>query len=222
MTKDSRTLIQRVHPSAFLLSAQLLLLVMYAVFDGLQIEPAVIGVFGVLVLVLRVWVIWHSPGGNWLAWLLAISALSLSILSSFLSNPALLVWTSIIEAIFYFYTAFSLVAYMMADSQVTTDEWFAAGATFTLLAWGFAYLFQSAQIVFPGSLVSTAGEAHVFSFVELLSLSFSNLSATGLSDIYPTSTLARVLMMLEQFAGVGYIAIVISRLVSMTMSKNAK
>ena len=111
---------------------------------------------------------------------------------------------------------------MMEDNQVTTDEWFAAGATFTLLAWGFAYMYQFSQFVIPGSLLNAAGEPELFSFVELLSLSFTNLSATGLSDIYPVSSLARVIMMLEQFSGIGYITVVISRLVSMAMSPRLK
>lgn len=38
-----------------------------------------------------------------------------------------------------------MVAYIMKDYRVTTDELFAAGATFTLLAWGFAYLYLVCQ-----------------------------------------------------------------------------
>jgi len=54
-------------------------------------------------------------------------------------------------------------------------------------------------------------------FIELLFLSFTNLSATGLSDIVPNTPAARVLVMLEQFAGVAYIAVVVSRLIGMTI-----
>ncbi|MEQ8253976.1 MAG: ion channel, partial [Smithellaceae bacterium] len=57
------------------------------------------------------------------------------------------------------------------------------------------------------------------SFLELLSLSFTNLSATGLSDIVPVKSSARVLVMLEQFAGVAYIAVVVSRLIGLTVSR---
>ncbi|MBB5347567.1 hypothetical protein HNQ81_001288 [Desulfoprunum benzoelyticum] len=60
-----------------------------------------------------------------------------------------------------------------------------------------------------------AGRPHTF--LELLSLSFNNLSATGLGDIVPLTPPARVLVMLEQFAGVAYIAVVVSRLVGMTI-----
>ena len=53
--------------------------------------------------------------------------------------------------------------------------------------------------------------------MELLFLSFTNLSAVGLGDIIPIGAPARVLVMLEQFAGVGYIAIVVSRLIGLSL-----
>jgi hypothetical protein len=54
-------------------------------------------------------------------------------------------------------------------------------------------------------------------FLELLFLSFTNLSAVGLGDILPITPPARVLVMLEQFAGIAYIAGVVSRLIGMTI-----
>ena len=53
--------------------------------------------------------------------------------------------------------------------------------------------------------------------MELLFYSFSNLSATGLGDTLPVTAQAKVLTMLEQFAGVGYIATVVSRLIGLTI-----
>ena len=51
-------------------------------------------------------------------------------------------------------------------------------------------------------------------------MSFNNLSATGLGDIVPITAPARVLMMLEQFAGVAYIAVVVSRLIGLTIVRH--
>jgi len=210
---------RRLHPSAFLLAAQLLQLALFAVFEGARYGHTVITIFGVVVLVLRVWVVRRSPGVNWIAWLLAIPTLVLSILSAFNNQAALLVAAFLLEALFYFYTAGSLIAYMMEDYQVTADEWFAAGATFTLLAWGYAYSYMACQAVLPGSYISSFGVEKVFTFTEMLSLSFTNLTATGLSDILPANTTALVLIMLTQFSGIGYVAIVISRLVAMAMAR---
>jgi hypothetical protein len=53
----------------------------------------------------------------------------------------------------------------------------------------------------------------------MLSLSFTNLTATGLSDILPANTTARVLIMLTQFSGVGFVAVVISRMVALALAR---
>ena len=53
--------------------------------------------------------------------------------------------------------------------------------------------------------------------MELLFLSFTTLSGVGLGDIIPLLPMARALVMIEQFAGVMYIALVVSRLVAMSV-----
>jgi hypothetical protein len=212
-----RRLLVRHHPSAFLLAAQLLSLMLYAAFDGIHSGRALLGAFSVLVLVLAVWVVSRSPAINWIAWVLAIPAFMLSLLSALFVDPLLLVWSSLLEAALYFYAAGSLIAYMMEDRRVTTDELFAAGATFTLIAWGFAYVYLVCQTWYPASFVGTTRSGEPRTLIELLFLSFTNLSAAGLGDILPITSLARVLVMLEQFAGVAYIAVVVSRLIGLTI-----
>ncbi|HEX5809099.1 MAG TPA: ion channel [Anaerolineales bacterium] len=207
----------RRHPSAFLLAAQFVSLVLYAAYDGSSSGRALLGAFGVVILTLVVWVINRSPAINWIAWVLVAPAIVLSLLSILFTDPRLLIWSSLLEAALYFYAAGSMVAYMMEDYRVTTDELFAAGATYTLLAWGFAFAYLACQTWLPGSFSGITEPSQPRTFLELLFLSFTNLSATGLSDILPVTPPARVLVMLEQFAGVGYIAVVVSRLISMTI-----
>ena len=50
----------------------------------------------------------------------------------------------------YFYAAGAMIAYMLGDHEITRDELFAVGATFTLLAWAFAYTYTVCQAVEPG------------------------------------------------------------------------
>ena len=52
--------------------------------------------------------------------------------------------------------------------------------------------------------------------MELLFLSVVVLSSVGLSDILPVSPMARGIVMLETFVGVMYIALVVSRLISLS------
>lgn len=114
-----RRILVRHHPSAFLLGAQLLSLVLYAAFDGVHSGRALLGAFSAIVLALAVWVVSRTPATNWIAWAIAIPAFLLSLLSALFVDPHLLVWSSLLEAALYFYTAGSLIAYMMGDHQVT-------------------------------------------------------------------------------------------------------
>ncbi|PKN87484.1 MAG: Ion channel [Chloroflexi bacterium HGW-Chloroflexi-8] len=214
-----KTVLFNFHPSAFLLITQLLLLILYAIFDGVHTGRALISAVGLIVLVLVVWVVDRSPGFTIIALLLGIPGFVLAILSAVYLNTVLIVWSSIIEALLYFYAAGSLIAYMMEDNQVTEDELFAAGSTFTLLAWGFAYIYFICQTILPGSFVNGSGATQTYTFLELLFLSFTNLSATGLSDILPGSSVARAVIMLEQFVGIGYVAVVVSRLIGLTVTR---
>ena len=206
------------HPSALLLLVQLGSLVLYPLLDSSEEGRMLFGSFGVMALLLAVWVVNRSPAANWVAWLLAVPSIVLTVLASVFGQMELVPWASIFEAAVYFYAAGSLILYMLGDHRVTADELFAAGATFTLLAWAFAYAFQVCQHWYPGSFTGAINpEAEYRSWMELLFLSFTNLSGTGLSDILPVTPPARVLVMLEQFCGVGYLATVVSRLIGLTI-----
>ncbi len=57
---------------------------------------------------------------------------------------------------------------------------------------------------------------------ELLFLSFTNLTSVGLSDIAPIQPQARAVVMIEQVAGLLYVAFVISRIVGLTIARERK
>ena len=215
-------LVARRHPSAFLLAAQLLSLLLYPMMDDTTSGRMLFGAVALVVVPLTVWVVSRSPSVRWVGWLLAIPAVVLTVTGIALDRPGLLQLSAVLEAALYFYAAGGLIVYMMNDHEVSADELFAAGATFTLLAWGFAYAFFVCQAWYPDSFVGIEDPDRPRRWLELLSLSFSNLSATGLSDIMPVGSPARVLVMLEQFAGIGYIAIVVSRLIGLTIIRHRR
>ncbi|HVF33700.1 MAG TPA: potassium channel family protein [Candidatus Saccharimonadia bacterium] len=210
-------LLGRKHPSAFLLAAQLLSLVLYPLLDGSEAGRVMFGAFGVMVLLLAVWVVNRSPAANWIGWVLAVPAIGLTAIAASFDAWDLLVWSALLESTLYFYAATSLIAYMMGDHRVTTDELFAAGATFTLLAWAFAYAYFVCQAWYPDSFTGLVNPESPRTWMELLFLSFTVLSGVGLGDIVPLSSPARVLVMLEEFSGVAYIATVVSRLIGLTI-----
>jgi hypothetical protein len=209
-------LIASRHPSAFLLAAQLLSLLLYPLMDQTSEGRMLFGGVAVVVVPLAVWTVSRSPMLNVLAWMLAVPSLILTIYVVVTDDNTMMPLAACLEALLYFYAATGLIAYMMRDTRVSADELFCAGATFTLIAWGFAYAYYVCQAWYPGSFTGLEPERER-TWLELLFFSISNLSATGLGDVLPVSAPARVLTMLEQIAGVGYIATVVSRLIGLTI-----
>ena len=196
---------------------QLAGVLLYPWMEGSPRGRALLTAFGLIVLGVALRVVRRSPWATWLAFVLAVLVVLLSVISAITPHPALPAVIAVLEAAFYFYAAGSLTAYMMQDWVATTDELFAAGATFTLLAWAFAYTYMACQAVFPGSFAVMVDAQASRTWMELLFLSVAVLSGVGLSDVLPVTPVARALVMLEMVAGVMYIALVVSRLVALTV-----
>jgi hypothetical protein len=207
--------VARREPSAILLAAQLAGVLLYPLMEGSGAGRALFSVFGIAILGLVVLAVRSSPGLTWIGATLGIPATVLLLIQAVSGRDSLIPYSSAVEAILYFYAAGALVAYMLADREITRDELFAVGATFTLVAWAFAYLYTVCQAIEPGSFTAAIDPTADRTWMELLFLSFTTLSSTGLSDVVPVQPFARGLVMLEQLAGVAYVAMVVSRLVGL-------
>ena len=204
------------NPSAGLLIVQLLGIVLYPLMESSPRGRTLFGLFGLLVLGLALWVVRSGPWLTWLGLLFALPVVILSFANVIAPSPAFTFATAALEAVFYFYAAGSLITYMLQDWHVQVDELFAAGATFTLLAWAFAYAFVVCQALVPGTFGHADGIPGPRTWMELLYLSVAVLSSVGLSDIYPVKPMGRALVMLESIVGIMYIALVVSRLIGMS------
>ncbi|KQW50808.1 MULTISPECIES: ion channel [unclassified Roseateles] len=211
--------VTRRHPSAVLLLVQLAGLLLYPLLESTRGGPIALSAFGITVLVFTTGMVRRTPGLTWLSVCLALPAIVMLLLQVLFDTHWLQPWSATLEALFYFYAAGSLVAYMMGDMHATTDELFAAGATFTLLAWGFAYSFVALQAWQPGSFSAAINADQPRTWTELMYLSFALLSSTGIGDVIPLRPLARALTALEMFVGVMYLAAVVSRLIGLTLRK---
>jgi len=207
------------HPSAVLLVVQLLGVLVYPFMEGTAFGRSLFEIFGALVLALAVWSVRASPGPTWIIVVLAVAASALSIADGLGPSPLLAGASAILHALVYFYAAGSLMAYILGDRQVTADELYAVGATFTLVAWAFAYVYAMTQTIWPGSFTAAVNPEDQRTWMELLFLSFTTLTSTGLSDVVPVAPHARAVLMMEQLAGVGYVALFVSRVVGLTISR---
>jgi hypothetical protein len=205
----------RREPSAVLLAAQLAAVLLYPFMESSDVGRSLFSVFGIAILGLVVMAVRSSPGLTWIGVLLGIPATVLLLIQAVTRDDALLPYSSAFEAVLYFYAAGALIAYMLADHEITRDELFAVGATFTLVAWAFAYSYTVCQAIEPGSFTAAVDADAERSWMELLFLSFTTLSSTGLGDVIPIKPFARSMVMIEQVAGLAYVAMVVSRLVGL-------
>jgi len=208
-----------LHPSAMLLAVQLLGLLVYPFMEDTTGGRVAFEALGIVILILVVRAINASGWVVWGAVILGGLAAAASVASAIEYRDDLMVTSGVLHAIVYFVTAGSLLRYMLADLRVSSDELYAVGATFTLVAWAFAYVYQTLQAIDPGAFTAAADVEAPRTWVELLFLSVTTLTSTGLSDIVPVTAHARSVVMVEQIAGLMYVALVISWIVGLTIQR---
>ena len=209
------------HPSAVLLGAQLVVVLAYPFLEDSPAGRAVLGVFQIVAVGAAVAAVRLTPALSWVALTLGVPAAGFSVAEAVVDGTDWVVLVSAcLHAPFYAYVSYSMIRYVFHDDRVTRDELFATGAAFTVVAWAFAYVYAAVQVLDPGSFAGT-GTGSERSWFELLYLSFSVLTSVGLSDVVPVGAHARSIVAVEMVAGVLYVALVVSRLVGLTVSRQA-
>lgn len=181
------------------------------------------GLLALFVLVLAVMAVRMTPALTYISIGLGIPVVILTVLEGIRpGSEELVLVSSLFHAAFYFYTAYALIRYMIDDHFATRDELYATGACFTVVAWAFAYLFAAVQIAWPESFTAALAPTDARTWIELLFLSVTTLTSTGLSDVVPVEPHARAVVMLEQIAGMLYLAMVVARIVALTTMRQAQ
>ncbi|WP_066902588.1 ion channel [Millisia brevis] len=213
----------RSHPSAILMLTQLGALLVYPFQDDSAGGRAAVGVIGIAALIVAVFAVRATEAWTWVSVVIGGPALILTIVEATVPTlESVALASALVHAAFYFYTGYALLRYMFHDDVVTTDEVWATGATFTVVAWGFAYLYIAVQIIWPGSFTAAVDPQAARSWVELLFLSITTMTSTGLSDIIPVLPHARSIVMIEQIAGMLYIALVIARVMALMSNRRTR
>jgi hypothetical protein len=208
--------IARREPSAVLLAVQLTAVLVYPFLEEGAVARALFSVFGIAILGLVVLAVRKTPGLTWVAVLLGGPATVLLLIQAATDSSTLQPYSSALEAVLYFYAAGALIAYMLEDHEISRDELYAVGATFT-----FAYAYTVVQAIYPHSFTAAVDPEEQRSWMELLFLSFTTLTSTGLSDVVPIKPFARAVCMIEQLGGLAYVAVLVSRLVGLTVRRAA-
>lgn len=206
-------------PSAWLLLVQLLMLLAVPFSSQTLTTNALLWMLGALALLIVARIIHLTPVYNAVGLIFVVPALLLSgwILLGH-HSVYLVIFANLLESAAYITAAYGLTRYMFADGYLTRDELFAAASVFTLMVWAFAFLYSACLAWQPDSFSLVQGRTSTW--LQLIFLSFSVQSATGLSDLYPQTDMARVLVSLQMFVGVMYLALIVSRVIALQSSRS--
>ena len=154
-----------------------------------------------------------SRAGIWLVTVLGALAVASEILQETGLAPPVGLIAALTMTAFYSVAALLMCMYMLSDARATIDELFAAAAAYMLLAFAWSMAFWCIEFLSPGAFAAVnRAMPERLTWFEFLYLSMTTLSTTGFGDIVPVTSAARSAVILEQFVGVLYVALVISRL----------
>src|SRR3546814_17668197 len=95
---------------------------------------AVYGAMSIAVPSLLLWVV-NRATAHWLAWLLAVPSVLLSLLAHFAGMPVLLPWAHALESLLYFYAVSGLIRCLLGDIPVPTAHLVSTAPPFHPRAW---------------------------------------------------------------------------------------
>jgi hypothetical protein len=152
-----------------------------------------------------------------LGYVLLVPAITLHAVAAFWPAAGLYLASLVAQTAFHGFVIVCLLRYMLRDDIMTLDEMYAAAALYVLLAFAFGYVYAAVEQLAPGSFViNPANDPDgMVGWWDLIYFSFTCISSVGFGEITPAADFARSVVMIEQMSGVLFLAIVISRLISL-------
>jgi hypothetical protein len=205
-------------PNAWLLLALVLQVLTHPFLDDFHGGRSAIAVFDLVILVLALRAARASGRETWLGYVLVVPAMVLHAAATLGDGAGGVYALSLIaQAAFHAFVVVCLLRYMLRDEVMTRDELFAAAGLYVLMAFVFAYLYALIEHWQPRAFVINPANNPdgVTRWWDLLYFSFTCLTSVGFGEITPANDHARSLVMIQQMIGVLYLALVISRLVTL-------
>jgi hypothetical protein len=202
---------------ASFLAALVLLLVSTPLVNRIKYGELLESVFFTLVMVFGVVAVGHRRWAMWLSVILVLPPLLAKWLYHFWPAQTLAGIYMGGAILFILFIIGQLLWFILRAPRVDSEVLCAGISCYLLLGfvWAFAYLLIARQ--FPGAFAFNAGPEvdHVMTPFTCLYFSYITLSTVGYGDITPVADVVRMLAAAESMTGTLFVAVLISRLVSM-------
>jgi hypothetical protein len=203
----------------YLLSAQVLLLVIYPYFDVQGWTLALFRCLAAVTFLSAVYAVSGKPRQWMIALALAIPAATLNVMAALHPDPLKAIPTLVCTILFLAFTLGCLLIAVVRVKTVVKDTIYAAVSVYLMMAGVWALLYLLLYTVQPHAFaVNFKHVTAVVGWSDFLFYSFVTLTTTGYGDIVPITAQARSLSILEAVAGTMYIAVLVARLVGLYAS----
>jgi hypothetical protein len=153
--------------------------------------------------------------------IIPVLLISVNVIRYFRDSP-FLVYIDLLSDIAVFTLLIGMVFIKVFEKgPVTFHRIVGAVAGYMLIGNLWADMFQFLYVHLPGSIQLASPDADsIIRPATFIYFSYTTLTTTGFGDILPVHTISRTLVIIEQLIGVFYPAILIGRLVSLTIGKS--
>ena len=210
-----------------MLFAILTLLIVQPLIAGHAIAQSLLTLMLGFVLLSAVYAFRTSKIYFWIATTLMVPTFAMRFAMEFRPGWTVEFIAALLSALFLLVTVVALVSRLFSIRSVSLDTISAAICAYLLMGISWGFLYAAVELKHPQSfsaalLQTSTGETApvVASLHTFVYYSFVTLTTTGYGDILPLSQAARILSMLEAVFGTLYIAILISRLVSLELAQS--
>jgi voltage-gated potassium channel Kch len=153
------------------------------------------------------------------ALVLIIPALILAWTSFIIDSKDVLIVSKLLSLIVLALVTFSIfLEVVKSKSPIPKHVIWGAIAVYLLIGLCFALLFNLINIITPGSLIYGLDPGASLGFPDFVYFSYVTLTTLGYGDIVPTTAQARSFAILEAITGALYLAILIAKIVSLSIS----
>jgi len=128
----------------------------------------------------------------------------------------LAMFSIVCQIAFYVYVIIVILKNLLRAKDVNANIMCGAIVVYLLIGMSFALLYSLIEELSPGSFYIKSSESFALNLIvfDFMYYSFTTLTTTGYGDITAVSLQARAASNIEQITGVMYVAIIISRFVS--------
>jgi len=217
VTAADQRLIDRLKETGrctWLLIALIMLLLVYPSVEKSAEASILVAIFNSALLIAAAFASGQGRRALLVALAFALPALALNWLWVVTNDRQIGVILLVTMIFFYGFTIAQVLAYVLRPGAVTGDKLHGATSAYIMLGLFWAFIYLLVETLLPGCFVNLVNHSpdSTVDWRQFVFFSFTTLTSTGYGNIVPISGYAQSAAILEQLAGVFFVAVLVARL----------